>query len=401
MGNLLKPAKNNQAYAKVGIFGFQGSGKTYTATLIAIGILQMIEKKFGKKMKCAFFDTETGSDFIVKMFEEAGYELVAVKSRAFIDLKYVFQEAVDEGCAVIIVDSISHVWKDLMESYMIKTGKKVLVFSDWNNIKPEWGEYTDIFQNADLHAVICGRAGYDYAWERNDKGKLELIKTGTKMKAEGEFGFEPSLVIEMVREPKERADAKVSGKAGATQDNVAYVLKDRSNTINARRFVNPEYKDFDPHWGSLNLGGEHEGVNTESNSERMFDKPGESFYKRKIKREELLEEIKNIFTIYEIGKTDKAKAIKLKMLEGCFGTGNDVTIRETLTFDKLEQGVALLRHVMKKVVSVYAAKGDGGVVDYEALIETSKGEMLQKDIEEKVANSEEKAKTEENDDIPF
>jgi hypothetical protein len=46
---------------------------------------------------------------------------------------------------------------------------------------------------------LCGRAGYEYDHEENEDGGKDLIKIGTKMKAEGEFGFEPSLVIEMER----------------------------------------------------------------------------------------------------------------------------------------------------------------------------------------------------------
>jgi len=61
--SILKPAQNQTAYLKAGIMGFQGSGKTYTATRIASGLAKLSKKE---KPKIAFFDTEKGSDFFVK-----------------------------------------------------------------------------------------------------------------------------------------------------------------------------------------------------------------------------------------------------------------------------------------------------------------------------------------------
>ena len=62
---LLKKAQNQTAFLKAGIMGFQGSGKTYTAVDLAIGLT-----KLSKGTKVAFYDTETGSDFHIKKFEE-------------------------------------------------------------------------------------------------------------------------------------------------------------------------------------------------------------------------------------------------------------------------------------------------------------------------------------------
>jgi hypothetical protein len=43
--------------------------------------------------------------------------------------------------------------------------------------------------------IICGRAGYEYDYFEDDEGKKQLEKTGIKMKAETEMGFEPSLLV--------------------------------------------------------------------------------------------------------------------------------------------------------------------------------------------------------------
>jgi len=61
---LFKPAANQQAFLKAGFLGFQGSGKTYTAVDLAIGLCKYIKGKRG----VAMLDSETGSDWAVPRF---------------------------------------------------------------------------------------------------------------------------------------------------------------------------------------------------------------------------------------------------------------------------------------------------------------------------------------------
>src|SRR5262245_17236753 len=98
--SLLKKAQIEQASAKVGIFGRQGSGKTTTAALIAIGL----SKTYHKGAPVAALDTENGSDYLVPIFEAEGVPLLVVKSRAFKDMKDGLREAEREGCCAYLVD---------------------------------------------------------------------------------------------------------------------------------------------------------------------------------------------------------------------------------------------------------------------------------------------------------
>src|SRR5690348_16058087 len=105
--SMLKKAVNKQAFAKVGIYGTAGSGKTRTASEIAIGLV-----KYSKLTKpVAFFDTEPAASYVIPLFEKAGIEfLVYDESRAFKDLM-AFTEEAKEACSVIIIDSITHIWR--------------------------------------------------------------------------------------------------------------------------------------------------------------------------------------------------------------------------------------------------------------------------------------------------
>src|SRR5512138_2923191 len=105
---LLKRATVEQAAAKLGIFGPQGSGKTTTAALIAIGL----SKTYHGGKPVAFMDTENGSDYLVPIFEAEGVELVVVKSRSFQDMKAMVREAEEMGCCAGLIDSYTHPWQE-------------------------------------------------------------------------------------------------------------------------------------------------------------------------------------------------------------------------------------------------------------------------------------------------
>ncbi len=86
--SLFETARPTSAYLKMGIMGKQGSGKSKTAAKVAVGLVKHL-KEIGAddaKKPPAFFDTEKGSDWLIKDFNDAGLELVRAKKRSFADL---------------------------------------------------------------------------------------------------------------------------------------------------------------------------------------------------------------------------------------------------------------------------------------------------------------------------
>ena len=211
---MLKPAANKMAYGKIGLYGTAGSGKTRTAVEIAIGLHKAIESK----KPIAAFDTEPAFSFVLPFFKEAGIELlIADESRALKDLMNFMDEA-EKQCDIVIIDSITHVWRDAQESFLnrlnesrIEQRRKPLMaleFQHWRPIKAAWAAFTDRFLSSKMHVIVCGRAGTIYSYQNKDdgSGKKELISTGTKMATEKELGYEPSLLIEMLAD---RQDGKI------------------------------------------------------------------------------------------------------------------------------------------------------------------------------------------------
>lgn len=328
---ILKPAKNKMAYAKIGLYGSAGAGKTRTATEIAIGL----HKAIGSNKPIAAFDTEPAFSFVLPMFEEAGIELlVADESRALADLMEFMDEA-EKMCDIVIIDSITHVWRDAQDSYLSRLNKSrkaqnkkplyALEFQHWRPIKAAWAEFTDRFLSSKMHVIVCGRAGtiYEYQDKDDGTGKKELISTGTRMATEKELGYEPSLLIEMVTD---RRDGKTV--------NVAVVQKDRADKLNGHEIPFPNYQKLSKHFDSLNIGGEHFSSMDARNSEEMYPDASESGWdqesrQRQIYSEELIELLKKHHPSQSV--EDKQK--RADLLEEICGTRSWTAIESSKSSD--------------------------------------------------------------------
>lgn len=333
--SILQELGTEQGYLKCGIQGFAASGKTYTATLMAIGLRNMLQLQG----PIGFFDTETGSAYVSRMIREAtGKNPVGKRSRSFVDLMNVAIECEKAGVSVLIVDSVTHIWQELQDSHLNRVNENLkkrkqnprytMEFQDWGPVKRMWSDWTAFFLNSQLHIIFCGRAGFTYDHEKNEEtGKRELIKTGTKMKAENEFGYEPSLSIEM----------EAIRKNGKTFHQ-ATVLKDRYDQINGSTFENPNFETFLPHIRNL-VPGSHVTVDTTVRTVPLLDEEGHDDRRR---RQILLEEIQGEIVALYPGQTAKEKTAKADLIYGLFNTRSWTAV-ESMHIDVLRQGLASIR----------------------------------------------------------
>ena len=338
--SLLKPAANKMAYAKVGLYGTAGSGKTRTAAEIAIGL----HKAIGSTKPIVGFDTEPAFSFILPLFQKANIELlVSDESRALSDLM-MFMDETEKVSDIAIIDSITHVWRDAQESYLNRlnkqrkaNGKKplyALEFQHWRPIKAAWAEFTDRFLSSKMHVIVCGRAGnvYEYQDKDDGSGKKELITTGTRMATEKELGYEPSLLIEMLAD---RQDGKIV--------NVALIQKDRSDTLNGREIQYPNYKKLEGHFKALNIGGEHFGSMEQRDSENMFPDADESGWDRESRMRTIYsEEIAELMKKHHPSQSVEDKQKRADLLEQFFDTRSWTAV-ENMRSEILKSGLDAMR----------------------------------------------------------
>lgn len=342
-GGAFQEAKVTLSRIKAGLFGEQGTGKTTTALLFAVGL----SKLYHDSAPIFMHDTEAGSDFLVEIAAMEGVKLFNRKSRSFRDMTSGLQQAVREGACVYIEDSISSDWNELMETFKRdhgyidqRTGERVplkrLDISHWSQIKPRWNdEWVVPMLNAPLHVLTCGRQGDKWEDVPQEDGDAKATKVGVKMKAEGEFGYEPFLLLWM--EAEQKYVGKKGGKNRALQGGFTHratVLKDKSRRIQGVTFEWPDlnnYKAGDwkkvfnmlkPHVDFFNIKSEtpHAALSPDGRDVIFTDTGNSDYYKRKQQVTIVLEKIEETLIAIWPGADAKSKNFKKLAIYTIFGT---------------------------------------------------------------------------------
>jgi hypothetical protein len=331
---------NTKPFYKAALEGFAGSGKSLTASLIAIGMHQHLKSD----KPVIIFDTEKAAQFLRPVYDRAGVPVQMRSARSLADLVETMRRLRAGYADILVIDSISHVWEDFLRAYQVKVRRTKLQFDDWGPIKSTWKqEFSEPFVNDPYSIIMCGRAGYEYENEKNEEtGKREIYKSGVKMKVEGETAYEPDVLILMERFEKVLGDEKEVWRE-------ATVIKDRSQKLDGKSFRNPKYDDFAPAIEAvlanpaLHLNAAPEGDAT------LLFKTEEERSERKRERDKAIEEIEGLLVRAYPGSTGKDRQMRMEVLDQVFGTTSDLAIKE-LKIDTLREG-------WKKIAEILVARG--------------------------------------------
>ncbi len=319
-------------YLRMGVYGKPGAGKTRTATEVAIGLA----RDTGKHGVIAFIDTEgNGSDYMAPIIEGAGLTLIGAKTKDFRELLELMNEA-EEAADVLIIDSVSHFWDNLRKAYLQEKRQEYLELKDWGVIKGKWSAFVDRFLSLQMHEIVTGRSGKTYDRQKNEKGKWEMVESGTKMKAEGEFAHEPSLVIEM--ELDRLDDGRFLHRA--------IVLKDRSDHMNGAVVENPTFASFEPIIRDLAPNGNHIALDESKQNGVLFGSPELQRIRDKARKASLADRVSKAFDLHGLSSSTVDKQRKAELLKECFGNPNGKEAFNALDVMSLEVGVANLERML-------------------------------------------------------
>ena len=338
MTKIFKEAKNETSFLKCGLMGFQGSGKTYTAADIAIGMHSYINSK----KPVAFIDSEAGSDKVLPKMQAAKVKLIAVKTRSFQELCEAIREA-EESSDILIIDSITHYWNELMESYMKQARVTRMTPVHWIPVKREWHKYADLYSFSKLHVIVCGRSGWRFGYVEEEDGAKQMTAVETRMKVEGEFGYEPELLLEMERIREEH------GTIGAKVMRRCWVLKDKWDMIDGKYFDNPRFNDFMPHINCLHTGkkSKQHSIDLQKHSQELFKGSGESASIRMKKRDIALENIESELMLKFPGQSVENRTLRIKSLKKVFKTASWTEIKSR-DYKLLEKGLVEIKKLKAK-----------------------------------------------------
>lgn len=163
----IKKAKKSQQKLRLGISGASGSGKTYSALLLA--------NSLGSKV--CVIDTEQGSaSLYADKFDFDVLELTApYSSERYIEaLKRVEMAGYD----VIVIDSLSHNWNQAggcLDKVNQIGGNS---YTAWGKVTPQYDKLIHSILACKAHIITTMRSKTAYELVENEKGKLAPVKRG-------------------------------------------------------------------------------------------------------------------------------------------------------------------------------------------------------------------------------
>ncbi len=182
----LRQSERKRAKIKMALQGSAGSGKTYSSLLLAQGLTN------GDFSKVAIIDTENGS---ADLYAHLGQYNVLTLKPPFTPENYIKAIEVCEkaGMEVIIIDSISHCWEELLDFHSKLAGNS---FTNWSKITPRQKAFVDKILQCEAHVIATMRTKQDYVLQQKD-GKYIPEKVGLKAVQRDGVDFEFTLVFDI------------------------------------------------------------------------------------------------------------------------------------------------------------------------------------------------------------
>lgn len=365
---------NTKPYFKAAFEGEPGTGKSWTAALVAIGL----HKKINSKKPIVLIDTEKASKFLVPLFKEHGIEAMVRETHSLADLVKAMKLCSDGYADIMVIDSITHIWMDFQEAYKRKLNRQVFQIQDWMSIKSEWNKYFSIpLVQSPLHILATGRVSDRMEQEIDEDGRKEFTKTGVKMQAEKNAAYEFDVLVLM-----ERHELIQRKKREVWRQSV--VLKGRGNLLDGAVFKNPTYEDFapaveaiikDPIAARFSHAEQDAGelIKTEQDKRQWIQE-----------KKRWLEEIEGYLISIWPSSSAAEKKNKTDALEHAFNTRSWSAI-EMMTPEVLEDGYARVREFAQQKIA--EAKK-------ELPPELTPGEKFDKDLRDSKENNPKKPATE-------
>ncbi len=163
-------ATRRRAKLRLGMSGPAGSGKTYSALLIAGGLGGRI----------GMIDTEHGSGDLYADLLPEGYDVLQL-TPPFTPARYI--EAIhaleQAGVSTIIVDSLTHAWSgeggslDRQGKIADKSGNS---WQAWRQVTPEHNALVEALLQSPCHVIATMRAKTEYVQEKDERTGKQMVR---------------------------------------------------------------------------------------------------------------------------------------------------------------------------------------------------------------------------------
>lgn len=181
----LRQSERKQAKIKIALQGVSGSGKTYSSLLMAFGMTN-------NWRKIAIIDSENGS---ADLYAHLGsYNVLTIQAphtpESYIEAISLCEKS---GMEVIIIDSISHCWDNLLEYHSGLIGNS---FTNWAKVTPRQNAFVQKILQSNSHVICTMRTKQDYVLSEKN-GKMVPEKIGLKAVMREGIDYEFTIVLEI------------------------------------------------------------------------------------------------------------------------------------------------------------------------------------------------------------
>lgn len=225
-------ATKEKSKLRLAIFGPSGSGKTYSALRIATGIGGNI----------AVIDTERGS--ASKYADRFIFDVVDLPEKTI----EVYCEAMQiaKGYDVLIIDSLSHGWRELLQEVnkLALAKYRGNTWSAWSEGTPKQRQLIDTLLDFEGHIIATMRSKTEWTSETDHRGKIRPIRVGLAPEQGKGIEYEFDLLIEL------------------SPEHVANVIKDRTG-----KWQDKLIKEPDEEFGKALAAWLQEGVTPQNKAE--------------------------------------------------------------------------------------------------------------------------------------
>ena len=197
----LRKAQRKKVKLKIGIAWPSWSGKTYSSLLLARWMASSWDK-------ICIIDTENWSGELYTDLWE--YNVITLKEFKPSDYIQAIETAEQAWMEVIIIDSITHEWKYLLDQVekVTQASNSKNSYTAWAKITPHHDRFIQAILQSDCHIITTVRSKQDYDMGKNDKGYTTVTKVW--MKQETRDGFEYELTVSF--------DVNIEHNAKASKD---------------------------------------------------------------------------------------------------------------------------------------------------------------------------------------